>query len=174
MTETQATILIAFVGLIALSFLLQALALIGLSRKVRDLSVRLEAVSTKLTKQIDLLGVQAEGFLAVAKSTAEKVHAMQEHVTAISKVIHGRVLEVDAFVAEATDTARLQIARFQDVIETVSQRFDETIDTIQDAIVMPITEVQAIIRGVRTGLDVLLAWRRRSGNRSHQDEEMFI
>jgi uncharacterized protein YoxC len=174
MTETQATILIAFVGLIALSFLLQALALIGLFRRVRDLSARVEAVSAKLTKQIDSLGAQAESFLAVAKSTAEKVHAMQENVTAISKVVHGRVVEVDAFIAEATDTVRLQMARFQDVIETVSQRFDETIDTIQSAIITPIMEVQAIIRGIRTGLDVLFAWRRRFGNRSHQDEEMFI
>ena len=174
MTETQATILIALVGFIALSFLLQALAIIGLFRRVRDLSTRLEAVSAKLTRQIDSLGVQAEGFLTLAKSTAEKVHAMQDHVTAISKVVHGRVVEVDAFIAEATDTVRLQIARFQDVIETVSQRFDETIDTIQTAIVAPITEVQAIIWGIRAGLDVLFAWRRRSGSRSHQDEEMFI
>ncbi len=135
MTPTQATILIVFVGLIALAFLLQALALIGLFRRVRDLSARVEAVSAKLTKQIDLLGAQAESFLAVAKSTAEKVRAMQENVTAISKVIHGRVVEVDAFIAEATDTVRLQMARFQDVIETVSQRFDETIDTIQSAII---------------------------------------
>jgi uncharacterized protein YoxC len=174
MTETQATILIAFVGLIALSFLLQALALIGLFRRVRELSTRVEAVSAKLTKQVDSLGAQAESFLAVAKSTAEKVHAMQEHVTAISKVVHGRVVEVDAFIAEATDTVRLQIARFQDVIENVSHRFDETIDTIQGAIITPITEVQAIIRGVRAGLDVLFALRKRFGNRSHQDEEMFI
>ena len=134
----------------------------------------MEAVSAKLTKQVDSLGAQAESFLAVAKSTAEKVHAMQEHVTAISKVVHGRVVEVDAFIAEATDTVRLQIARFQDVIENVSHRFDETIDTIQGAIITPITEVQAIIRGVRAGLDVLFALRKRFGNRSHQDEEMFI
>jgi uncharacterized protein YoxC len=174
MTETQATILIALVGLIALSFLLQALALVGLFRKVRDLSARLEAVSAKLTKQIDSLGAQAEGFLALAKITAEKVHAMQDHVTAISKVVLGRVVEVDALIAEAADTVRLELARFQNVIETVSQRFDETINTIQSAIVTPITEVQAIIWGVRTGLNVLFARRRRSGSRSHQDEEMFI
>jgi uncharacterized protein YoxC len=174
MTEMQATILIAFVGLIALSFLLQALALIGLFRRVRDLSTRLESVSAKLTMQIDSLGAQAEGFLALAKSTAEKVHAMQDLVTAIGKVVYGRVVEVDALIAEATDTARLELARFQDVIESVSQRFDETFGAIQSAIVAPITEVQAIIWGIRTGLDVLFARRGRSGSRSHQDEEMFI
>jgi methyl-accepting chemotaxis protein len=168
------TILAVFTGIVALALLLQAFALMGLYRRVRDLSARLESVSTKVTKLIDSLSAQAGSFLAVATSTAEKVRAMQENVTAISEAVHNRVLEVDAFLKEATDSARLQLARFEDVIETTSHRIDETIDTLRDAVVVPITEAQAIVRGVRAGLGVLLGWRRLSVNRSHHDEEMFI
>jgi len=173
MTSTD-IILSIFTGIVALALLLQGFALLALYRRMRDLSTRLEDMSAKLTKQIDTLGEQAKAFLVLAKSTAEKVHAVQENVTAISDVVHRRVLQVDAFIAEATDAARLQIARLQDVLDTTSSRIEETIDTVQTAVVAPVTEIQAIIRGIRTGFDVLLGWRRRATERSHEDEEMFI
>jgi hypothetical protein len=172
MTPTE-IILSIFTGLVALALLLQGIALLAISRKIRDLSARLDAVSTKLTKQVDALSAQATSFMVVVKDTAEKVHAVQDHVAAITQIVHGRVVEMDAFINEATDAARLQIARLQDVIETTTRRIDETIDTLQTAIIMPITEAQAIVRGVRIGLDVLFRRRKPSG-RSHDDEEMFI
>lgn len=172
--DTVLIILAVFTGIVALALLLQAFALIGMYRRVRDLEARLESVSTKVTTLIDSLAAQADSFLAVATSIAEKVRAMQENVTAISEVVHRRVLDMDAFLKEATDSARLQMARFEDVIETTSHRIDETIDTLRDAVVTPVLEAQAIVRGVRAGLGVLFGWRRHSANRSHHDEEMFI
>lgn len=171
--EAVPTLLVVFTGVVALAILLQALALIGLYRRFRDLSTRVAAVSAKVTKQLDSFGAQADSFFAMAKETAEKVHAMQENLTASTKVIHERIKQVDAFVAETTDAARLQMARLQDVIETTSQRFDETIEIVRDAIVVPATEVQAIVNAVRTGFNVFFS-RRRSAVRSHHDEEMFI
>jgi hypothetical protein len=167
-------ILAVFVGLVAVALLIQGIALIVISRKVRDLAARFDVLSTKLTKQVDSLSVQAENLLGLMKSTTEKVHAVQESVTAITSVVHHRVVEVDAFINEATDVARLQMARLQDVIETTAQRIDETIDTLQNAIIVPITEAHAIVRGIRSGLDVLFGRRRFSSDRSHHDDEMFI
>jgi hypothetical protein len=174
MSPTTEILLAVFTGLTALALLIQGIALVAIPRRVRDLTARLDALSTKLTKQVDSLAVQAENLLSVVKSTAEKVHVVQENVAAITAVVHHRVVEVDAFLDEATDVARLQMARFQDIIETTAHRIDETIDTLQNAIVVPITEVHAIIRGIRSGLDVLFRWRKLSSHRSHNDEEMFI
>jgi len=172
--ETTEIILTVFTGIVALGVILQGLALWTLAQKVRELSNRLESVSSKLTKQADVLAVHAEDFLTIAKATAEKVQAMQAHISAISQVVHNRVVDADAFLTEATDTARLQIARFQDVIDTASHRIEETIVSLQAAILAPVSEIQAVIRGIRTGLDVLFGWRRSASRRSHEDEEMFI
>jgi hypothetical protein len=166
--------LIVFVGIIMLAFVAQGIALTVIARKIRDLAAHLDAISTKLTKQVDALTLQAEGLLGMVKSTTEKVHAVQGSITAITSVVHHRVVEVDAFINEATDVARLQMARLQDVIETTAQRIDETIDTLQNAVIEPITEAQAIVRGIRSGLDVLFRRRRLSSDRQHHDDEMFI
>ncbi len=172
---TSETALTIFIGIVALALLLQGIALMTIALKLRDLSARMDALSTKLTAQIDALAAQADKFLALARDTAEKIHAVQENVSAISRIVHDRVVEVDAFLAEATDVARLQLAKLQDVLDTSSQRIDQTIDTLQTAIIAPVTEVQAIVRGIRTGLEVLFGWSRRFMRRSIQeDEEMFI
>jgi len=167
-------ILCIFSGLVFLALLLQGLALLAISRKVRELAADLGTLSTKLMKQVDALTLQAESLMAMMKSTTEKVHAVQQNVAAITSVVHNRVVEVDAFVNEATDVARMQMARFQDVIETTAGRIDETIGILQHAVITPILEAQAIVSAVRSGLDVLFRRRRFSSDRSHHDEEMFI
>ena len=172
--STLLTVLTVFTGIVALVLLMQGIALLALYRWVRDLSTRLETLSSKLTKQVEALAVKADSFLAVLQSTAEKVQVVQESVSAITAVVHHRVLEVDAFLTEATDTARLQIAKFQGVMETTSHRIEETLEILQGTVLTPIVEIQALIRGVRTGIEVLFGRRRLPANRSHQDEEMFI
>ena len=172
--ETIEIILTILTGIVALGVILQGLALWTLAHKIRELAGRLEAVSAKLTKDIEVLAVHADEFLTMAKAIGDKVQALQVHVTAISQVVHDRVVDADAFLTEATDTARLQVARFQDVVDTASHRIEETIVSLQAAILAPVSEIQAVIRGVRAGLDVLFGWRRSASRRSHEDEEMFI
>jgi biopolymer transport protein ExbB/TolQ len=172
--STLLTVLTVFTGIVALVLLLQGIALVLLYRRFRELTIRLETRSSALTKQVEALTVKAESFLALLQSTAEKVQVVQETVSAITAVVHHRILEVDAFLTETTDTARLQIARFQGVMETTSRRIEETLEILQGTVLTPIVEIQALIRGVRTGIDVLFGRRRLPANRSHQDEEMFI
>ena len=160
--------------IVALGFLLQGIALMALFRRFRDLSLRIESLSENVTKQVEVLAGKADGFLDIAKGVAEQIQSVQKNVSAITDVVHNRVVEVDAFLSEATDGARLQIARLQDVVDTTSRRIEETIDILQNVIAVPIAEIQAVIRGISTGLDVPFGWRRRSTSRSHQDDEMFI
>jgi uncharacterized protein YoxC len=173
MTTQQFTVFCIFTGLVALALLIQGIALLIIAMRVRDLAKRMETMSAKITKQLDTVMPQLEGFLPVFRSMVDKVHAMEENVAGISKVAHERALKLDAFIEEATESARLQVARLQNVIETTSERIDDTFSTIQQAVVAPVNEVYAIARGIQTGVDML--FRRKSvSSRSHQEEEMFI
>jgi methyl-accepting chemotaxis protein len=167
-------ILCVFSGLVFLALLLQGLALLAISRKVRELAQRFDALSTKLTKQVDTIAVQAQDLIAAMKSTTEKVHGMQQNVAAITSVVHSRVADVDAFIGQATDAARMQIARFQEIIETTAGRIDETINILQNAVIVPILEAQAVVRGVRSAINVLFGRHKLSSDSSRHDEEMFI
>ena len=172
--STLLAVLTVFTGIVALVLLMQGIALVVLYRKLRELSVRLEAARATLVKQVEVLEVKADGFLTVLESMAGKVQVVQESVSAITNVVHRRILDVDAFLAETTDTARLQIAKFQGVMDTTSRKIEETLDLLQGTVLTPIVEIQALIRGVRVGMEMLFGRRRLPANRSHQDEEMFI
>jgi uncharacterized protein YoxC len=174
MSQTTEILFAVFAGLTALALLLQGVALIALARRIQEIKAGIDARSDKLTKQVDSIVSHVEGLVAVLKSTAQKAHEIEGNVAAITAVVRGRVVDLDAFLNEATDAARLQMARLQDIIETTSNRIDETIDTLQNSIIVPITEISAVIRGIRSGFDVLFGRRKLSSHRSHNDEEMFI
>jgi hypothetical protein len=122
--------------------------------------------------------------LASAKAVAEATKSVRENLTSTTGLVHKRavaldgivekrVADVDSFLQESTDFARDQLSRMQDVIDRSSGRIDETFDLLHKGILTPLNELNAIVTGLRVGLDVL--FRRRSpSTRIHQDEEMFI
>ena len=160
MNSTQFAVLCVFAGLVTVAFLLQVFALIALTARVKAMFKDVGELSAKVTKHVDRIVPQLEEFIPALKSVTEKVQVMSENVAGISKVAHERALKVDAFVDEATDSARLQMARLQDVISTATLRIDDTVTALQSAIITPVNEVHAIARGIRTGVDVLFGRRR--------------
>jgi methyl-accepting chemotaxis protein len=175
MSAYDTLLLEVFTGVVAVSLLLQSLALLGIHRSVRSLVSRIEAVSSNLIKNVDTLSEKVDKLLACIMGMADGVRSLQENLTSTSAIVRKRVAELDSFAAQVTDAARLQVLRIQDVIDTASRRVEETLDVLHDSVLAPVTEVNAIIRGVKVALDVILSKRKSSsGSATHQDEEMFI
>src|SRR4030095_2433168 len=174
MSSSETTLLTVFTGIVALAFLLQSLACIGLFRVVRKLSQRLEGMSAETTKKILSLSSNLDELLATFCRIAVKVEGIPEHVSAATKLVHQRAVDLDSFVEETTDAARLQVAKIQDLVETSSTKIEETFDMVQKGIVAPVNEIAALIRGLKVGLGFFFRGRRSPSSQSHHDEEMFI
>ena len=168
------TLLLVFTGIVAVSLLLQSLALVGIHRSIRSLASRIEVVSLNLVKNVDALSEKVDQLLAIIKGMADGMHSLQENLISTSTIVQKRVAELDSFLAEITDAARLQVVRIQNVVDTTARRVEETIDVFQNSILAPVTEVNAIVRGIKVGLDVLLRKRKSPSSSPPQDEEMFI
>ncbi len=169
-----APLLVTFVGIIAASLLLQSLAFVGIYRSLRRLAARIDDVSSDLVKHVDAQSAKVEELLTIIKGMAEGVRTLQEGLSATGAIVQKRIVELDAFIAEVTDVARLQIVRVQDVVDTAARRIEETIDTFHNSVLVPVNEVNAIARGVKVALDVLLRKRKGPSSSTPQDEEMFI
>lgn len=163
-----------FTGVVAVSLLLQSLAFLAIHRSIRGLASRIDAVSVSLVKNITVLSEKVDQLLAIVKGMADGVRSLQENLTSTSAIVHKRVVELDSFLVEVTSAARLQVLRIQDVVDTASRRVEETIDVLQDSVVAPVTEVNAIVRGIKAGLDILFRKRKSPSSSTSQDEEMFI
>ncbi len=175
MNQNQVLVLIAiFTGIAAFALLLQSIAFWAISRSLRKMSVRVERLGADLSKTIGTLTAKSEDLLSIIRSIAERIQTLENTLTATSAVIQKRVVELDAFLDETTDTARLQVLRVQAVIENVSRRVEETFDLLHHRVIAPAVELNAIIQGIRVGLDFLLRKRKHPARTSHQEDEMFI
>jgi hypothetical protein len=127
-----------------------------------------------LLRNAEIISSKVEEGLTTLKSTAESLKPITQNLVGTTQIVHNRVLDIDDFLAEATGTARLELARIRDTIQLASNRAEEAIGILRDNVLAPVNEINAIARAIRVGVDVLFRRRRNPSNASAQDEEMFI
>jgi len=169
----EAALLIVTVA-VAAALLLQTVAVWGIRQSIKAIAGRVETLSAEAQHKLRQLSESTAELVATAKPAIEGFAAVQKQVSATSEIVHRRISSLDAFLEEATDTARLEVARLQDLVDTTSFKFEETVDRLQRGVLAPLTEVSAMLRGIRAGLNFLLRGRKAPAQQSHQDEEMFI
>jgi len=167
-------VLTAFTGIAALALLLQGLALWGIRNSLRTVSSRVETVTGDIQKKFESVATGLTELLAILKPLAQNLETIEHHVAATTETVHKRVADLDSFLEDTTDAARLQVAKIQDLVDTMSNRVEETFDFLQRGVRAPVTELSALIRGIKVGLDFFMRGRRKPTRPSHQDEEMFI
>jgi len=168
------TLLVVFTGVLAVAVLMQSLLFFGMYRSIRKISFWMEGLSKDLLKNVEVVSAKVDEGVTAIKGLAESVKPVVERLADATDILHKRVLELDDFLASAVRTAQLEILRIQDTIQTASRRAEETIELLRKSILAPLNEVNAIIRAVRVGVDVLFRRRRSPSGRSAQDDEMFI
>ncbi len=168
------TLLTVFIGVVAVAVLLQALAYVGIYRSLRRIADRSESVSRELMAHVNLLSDKTDSVVAVLKGTIEETQAIRSNVTEICRVVRDRIVHIDAFLQEATDSGRLQIARIQDTVDTATRRVEDTVEILHSTVLKPVSEISALVNGFKVGLDVFLRRKKGPARRPFQDEEMFI
>ena len=171
----DSTLLTVFVGITALAFIFQCIAFVFLARSLRQLAARLEEIRSGIAKTVEPLKDRLETLVGNVNVTAEKLRTLQDNLTATSEVIHRRVVSVDRFMSETTESARLQVIRIQDAMDLACRRTEQAVNTLYRGVIMPVSEASAIINGLRAGLGILTRRAKRPAVRAgHQDEELFI
>jgi hypothetical protein len=167
-------ILLAFTGILAFAVLLQSLLFIGIYRSIRQMNDWLSNWSKEMLKHAQIVSSRVEEGVSAIKNTAESLKPITQNLVHATRIVHNRVVEMDEFIGETTRTAQLEFMRIQDTFQLAMRRAEQAIDTLKDSILAPISEVNAVVRAVRIGMDVLFRRRRNPSSISAQDDEMFI
>jgi len=163
------TLLMVFTGVLAFAVVIQTFLFFGIYKGIRSLKADLgdlRTVAETVSRKV------AEGVTAV-KGVTDGLKPVVDGLADATDIIRNRVAELDAFLAETTTTARQEIQRVQDTIQSASQKAEQTLDQLRKSLLGPVTEISAVSRGIKVAIDVLFR-RRRSPSGSAQDEEMFI
>lgn len=168
------TLLTIFLGILAVAVLAQSILFFLMYKSIRKLSDRVDGLSRDLLKHVQVITENVEGVLAAVKGVAEGLKPITQKLSDSVDIVHGRIMDLDSFLGELSDTARFEIAQIQDTVRNATQKVQGAIDAVRDGLLTPINQVTAITHALRVGMDVLFRNRRRSSSMTAQDEEMFI
>ncbi len=174
--ETQEILLAIFTGILAVSVLMQTFIFFRIFKTLSRLSRRVDSLSEDLMKNVEVLTGKAEETLTAIRDISNGFIPVKEKIVDAAEIVHERVVRVDAFLEDTTNTARMEVERVKDRIESATDRAEEMLEMVHDKILIPINELNALARGIRAGFDLLFRRRRSTPVAPQQDDddEMFI
>ena len=158
--------------LVALAFLMQAVAMVGIWVAIFKIRTQIEGVRADVKQRLDPLTQSA---LEIVNNSREPLRNITANLAEISRMLRDRTTHVDALAAELMDKSRVQIIRVDQMVSDLVEKVEKTADAVQRGVLGPIQEVSAVLKGVRSGLEFLFSRRRVVDVReATQDEQLFI
>ncbi|MFN0170218.1 MAG: hypothetical protein ACKV22_27680 [Bryobacteraceae bacterium] len=149
------------------SMIVQAFFAFGMYRAVQQLRDRLEPLMGRAEPIID----HANRILAEARPRIEEVTRKAVEVAETARV---QVAKYDELLNEAAGRAREHMDRLDYLLADTTERVQETAAAVHNSILRPVREVNGVMNGVRAALTTLARGRRPTVEQVTQDEEMFI
>jgi hypothetical protein len=165
-----------FIALTGAAVVLQACVLVALYLAARKSSTKMEAIAEEVkTKALPTL----EMAQTTLTELRPKLQVITDNLMETTVLVRNEIERLDATVSDATDRARLQIIRADELLSRTLDRVEQTSDLVSKTVVSPVRQVSGIIQGVTAGLEFLLGNRgRRNGDsrsrRAVPQDEMFI
>ncbi|HUJ39080.1 MAG TPA: hypothetical protein VLW54_00930 [Candidatus Acidoferrales bacterium] len=163
-----------FVIVACVAIIMQALILLGMfltMKKTSDQVVRVSSeINTKLLPVLEktnfLLEDSRQRFSSVVADTAEIVHIARNQANRFDRVL-----------GEGMELLRGQIIRADQVITGVLESLEEAHTSVRKSVTGPVSQVAAVLRGLKAGLDIFTSAKSSRGERSRapsSEEELFI
>jgi ABC-type transporter Mla subunit MlaD len=151
----------------AAAIVIQSVLMVAMYRASRAMQTQL----TSLTAKAGPLAESGHRLLEEVRGYAGDISNKTSELIALS---HRQLDRVDEALAEATSRTRTQMDRIEMVLDDTINRFQETTSLLQDGILKPLRQLNAVTAGVRAALSILTGGRRTTVEKATHDEEMFI
>jgi ABC-type transporter Mla subunit MlaD len=165
-------VLIFFSAVVTLAVLLQAGAMVGMWLAIRKIPSRLDGIRSDFKQRIDPL---TQSITEIVTNTRVPLHTITSNLVAITETLRERSIQVDTVVEDLVEKSRIQIVRTDQLMANLVDKVEVTTDKIQQAILTPLHEISAVVKGLQTGLEFLFNRKRPAGGReATADEQLFI
>jgi hypothetical protein len=151
LTETMITLGVVFLGIIAMSAVVQAAFLIGLAREGKKLARRLDEMERRFENEV--------------RPALQSFSRLSHNLADVSELLSAQARRVDIFMADTID-------KLEETTGVLRQVMMKPVGTLMD--------ITALLKGFRKGLDVYrrlggLESQRKGGARRYPDDEhLFI
>jgi hypothetical protein len=157
-------LLTVFVGMTGFAIVVQAIVLCAIYSN-----------SKKLGKQLDRFMKDTREVMVPVRSITENLRVASANLVDIAATAREQFQRVESMVTDTGEALHVQIDRLDQTSRDVVNRINETAQVVQDSVVKPFREVNALAKGVTKGFEAFLFRKNRSTvDQAHQDEELFI
>lgn len=163
-----------FVIIASLAIVLQAIMLIAMFLALRESLQRITKISTELHEKLDPILTRTNYLL---EDSRNRITSMVADWAEVSHIARAQAVKLDRVVSEGMEMLRVQIVHADQILTGVIESADEVGSKFRESILGPVTQVAAVVRGVRAGLDFFTNNPKRRSperTRAQSDEELFI
>lgn len=168
------TLLVVFTGILAFAVLVQSILFFLLYKRISQLTVQIDELGKELLRHVGRVSAKIEDTLAAITSVAEAVKPVVQKLNESAVIVHERILDLNDFLGEVTDKARLEITELQEAVHDALQRAQEVISILRDNLLAPIHKINAITRAVRAAMDMLFRKRNKPSSSSSVENDLFL
>jgi hypothetical protein len=166
-SDTTLILLTVFVGITAISFAAQAIAMMRLAKTTKEMKDRVDTFLPKAEKLIQT----AESTLSESRAQIMEITTRANEILALTQT---QVVRVDELMSDAAARAKVQIDRAELVLENTLTRVNDTVNTVHGSILRPVREISGVAAGVKAAVGHLLKGAPANVAQVTTDEEMFI
>ena len=162
-----------FVIIASVAIVLQAAMLIAMFFALRESLQRITKITTELHEKLDPILTKTNYLLEDSRT---RITSMVADWAEFSQIARNQALKFDRVVSEGMELLRVQIVRADQILTGVIETADDVGTQFRKSILGPVTQVAAVIRGVKAGLDFFSSPKKSNSERARaqSDEELFI
>ena len=165
--HTSNVIVSIAMSIVAVAVLFQAAMVFGMYKAAKELRDKMNVFLPK-----------AEGLLGSAEKSLNESRAEIKEITTKARSMmdaaQAQLTRIDGVVTDATGRAKVQMERVEMIVDDTLSRVHGTVMSLNEGVLRPVREVNALAQGIRAGLSALLRGGRPSVAQATADEEMFI
>jgi hypothetical protein len=168
------TLLVIFTGILAFAVLAQSILFFLLYKRISRLTAQIDVLGKDLLRHVGRVSAKIEDTLAIITSIADIVKPVVQKLNESAEIVHERILDLNYFLGEVTDKARLEISELQEAVHDAVQRAQEAISILRDNLLTPIHQINAITQAIRVAMDMLFRKRKKPSSPSSMEDDLFL
>lgn len=158
--------LIVFVGLVAVSMIVQAIVVVAVAvGSAKSLKRMLELAEEWRSKVLPLIDKSND----LMHDVGPKVKIIADNLEHTTHLVRTKATEFDATMSDANSKTRAQVERVDGMVSSVLDATTDAATMLSNAIRIPAREFSGLMHGLKAGVDVLLG-RSRNGAKAEEQE----
>ncbi len=162
-----------FVIVAGIAITVQAIILIGMFLQMKELSRHVTRLTTDLQLKVDPILIRTNRIL---EDSQDRIASIVADSAEVVRLARNQAQNVDRVMTDTVDRLRVQVIRADHILTGALEVVEDTGTQVRNTLWGPIHNVIALLKGLKTGLDVLRGNQRphSDSNPGSQDEELFI